>query len=86
MTDDEIRARVIKTLSGIVPELEPRNLKPSVGLRDQIDVDSMDFLNFLMALQQEFGVDIPESDAAKLGTLDACVAYMAQALRQRAQA
>jgi acyl carrier protein len=86
MTEDEIRVRVIKTLSGIVPELEPRTLKPAVSLRDQLDVDSMDFLNFLIALHQEFGVDVPESDAGKLGSVDACVEYLAQALRQRAQA
>ena len=86
MTEDEIRVRVIKTLSGIVPELEPRNLKPAVSLRDQLDVDSMDFLNFLIALHQEFGVDVPESDAGKLATVDACVGYLAQALRQRTQA
>lgn len=85
MTEDEIRVRVIKTLSGIVPELDPRNLKPAVSLRGQLDVDSMDFLNFLIALHEEFGVDVPESDAAKLGTVDACVDYLAQAL-QRAQA
>jgi acyl carrier protein len=86
MTEDEIRARVIKTLSGIVPELDAATLKPAVSLRDQLDIDSMDFLNLLIALHQEFGVDVPESDAGKLGTVDACVAYLAQALRQRAQA
>ncbi len=86
MTEEEIRVRVIKTLSGIVPELDPRNLKPAVSLRDQLDVDSMDFLNFLIALHQEFEVDVPESDTGKLATVDACVAYLAQALRQRAQA
>jgi acyl carrier protein len=86
MTEDEIRVRVIKTLSGIVPGLEPGTLKPALSLREQIDVDSMDFLNFLVALQQEFGIDVPESDAGKLGTLDACVAYVAQALRLRIQA
>ena len=86
MTDDEIRVRVIKTLSGIVPELESRTLKPAVSLRDQLDIDSMDFLNFLIALHQEFGVDVPEADAPKLGTIDACVDYLVQALRQRAQA
>lgn len=86
MTDDDIRARVIKTLSGIVPELEPGALKPGQSLRDQLDIDSMDFLNFLIALHQEFGVDVPESDAGKLGSIDACVEYLAQALRQRAQA
>ena len=86
MTEDDIRVRVLKTLSGIVPELEPRNLKPAVSLRDQLDIDSMDFLNFLIALHEEFGVDVPEADAPKLGSIDACVAYLAEALRQRAQA
>lgn len=86
MTDDEIRVRVTKTLSGIVPELEPGTLKPSVSLRDQLDIDSMDFLNFLIALHEEFGVDVPETDAPKLSTIDACVDYLAQAMGQRAQA
>jgi acyl carrier protein len=77
---------VIKTLSGIVPELDPATLKPDESPRNQLDIDSMDFLNFLIALYQEFGVDVPESDAGRLGSVDACVEYLAQALRQRAQA
>jgi acyl carrier protein len=85
MNETEIRDRVIKTLSGIVPELDPRNLKPAANLRDQLDIDSMDFLNFLIALHQEFQVDVPESDAGKLGTIDACVDYLAQAQRSRTQ-
>jgi len=86
MIEDEIRVRVIKILSKIVPELDSRTLKPAVSLRDQLDVDSMDFLNFLIALHQEFGVDVPESDAGKLGTIDACVGYLTQAMRQRTRA
>ena len=86
MNKDEMRDRVIKTLCGIVPELEPGNLKPAMSLRDQLDIDSMDFLNFLIALHHEFGVDVPESDAGKLSTVDACVDYLVQALQQRAQA
>ena len=86
MNQDDIRVRVINTLSGIVPELDPGSLKPAVSLRDQLDIESMDFLNFLIALHQEFGVDVPEADAPKLGTIDACVDYLAQALRQRAPA
>lgn len=85
MNKNEIKSRVIKTLSSIVPELEPAALKPALSLRDQLDIDSMDFLNFLIALHQEFGVDIPESDAPKLGTIDACVDYLAQAVPQPAQ-
>ena len=86
MSEHEIRERVIKTLSAIVPELDAAALKPAVSLRDQLDIDSMDFLNFLIALHEEFGVDVPEADAPKLGTIDACVDYLAQALRQRTQA
>ncbi len=86
MNESEIRERVIKTLSGIVPELDPAVLKPNKSLRDQLDIDSMDFLNFLIALHQEFAVDVPEADAPKLGSVDACVAYVAAALRQAAQA
>ena len=86
MSENDIRSRVIKTLSGIVPELDPASLKPAVSLRDQLDIDSMDFLNFLIALHEEFGVDVPEADAPKLGSIDACVDYLAQALCQRAQA
>jgi len=85
MNEEEIRVRVMKTLSEIVPELEPGTLKMGANLRDQLDIDSMDFLNFLIALHQEFAVDVPEADAPKLGTIDACVGYLAQALRQRAQ-
>ncbi len=86
MNEQEIRDRVIKTLGGIVPELDPASLKLAKSLRDQLDIDSMDFLNFLIALHQEFGVDVPEADAGKLATIDACVGYLAQALQQRAQA
>ncbi len=86
MSEHEIRERVIKTLSGIVPELDAATLKPAKSLRDQLDIDSMDFLNFLIALHQEFGVDVPEADAPRLGTIDACVGYLEQALRLRTQA
>ena len=86
MNEQEIRDRVIKTLGGIVPEFDPGSLKQAKSLRDQLDIDSMDFLNFLIALHQEFGVDVPEADAGKLATIDACVSYLAQALQQRAQA
>ena len=86
MTANEIRDRVIKTLSGIAPELDAGTLKLDQSLRDQLDIDSMDFLNFLIALHQEFGVDVPEADAGKLTTVDACAAYVAAALGIRTQA
>jgi len=77
VTPDEIRAVVLETLAGIAPEVDPAAVLPDVDLRDQLDIDSMDFLNFVIALHERLGVDIPERDYPKLGTLDAIVDYVA---------
>jgi acyl carrier protein len=77
MTNDEIRARVLEVLAKIAPELDPAELAPGENLRDQLDVDSMDFLNFVIGLHQAFGVAVPETDYRKLLTLDDCVTYLA---------
>ncbi len=62
-------------LRRIAPEVEA--IDPARRLRDQVDLDSMDWLNFLVALHERFGVDIPESEYASLDTLDAIVACLA---------
>lgn len=77
MTHDEIRAGVLATLLTIAPELAGEPLAPDRALRQQVDLDSMDWLNVLVGLHQRFGVDIPEADYARLTTLDAIVAYLA---------
>ena len=80
MTDADIRNAVLRILAKIAPEARGQDLAPSVSLRDQLDLDSMDALNFAIAIHQAFGVDIPETDYAKLTTLDAIVAYLSAAL------
>jgi len=82
MTDDEIRSLVLRTLSEIAPEADPETLEGDVPIRDQLDIDSMDFLNFVIALDAELGVSVPETDYPKLSTIDGCVDYLA--VRQRA--
>jgi len=77
MKNDEIRARVLEVLARIAPELDPAELAPGENLRDQLDVDSMDFLNFVIGLHRAFGVEVPETDYRKLLTLDDCVTYLA---------
>ncbi len=73
------RDRILRVLGDVVPELEPSEIKPAANLRDQLDLDSMDFLNFMVALHKEFGVDIPESEYRKFLTLDSCVQYIESA-------
>lgn len=76
MTKDEIRGAVLRVLGQIAPEANLSKLKPNLRLRDQLDLDSMDVLNFVIALHKELGVDIPETAYSKLATLDSCVEYL----------
>ena len=83
MTKDEIRAQVLATLAAVVPELEPGELAPDRPIRDELDIDPMDFLNFTIGLHKSFGVEIPEQDYRKLDTLNACIDYVVAALAPR---
>ena len=76
MTDTDIREAVLLALKHIAPEIDTQALRGDAALRDQVDLDSMDFLNFILALHRELGVDVPESDYAALATIDGCVEYL----------
>jgi acyl carrier protein len=76
MTTDEVRAAVFRTLGQIAPEADPASLKPDVSFREQLDMDSMDFLNFVIGLHKTLGVDIPEKDYPRLSTVNGCLAYL----------
>jgi acyl carrier protein len=84
MTDAEIRAAVLRALHQIAPEVDPGSIDPTASLRDQVDLDSMDFFNFVVGLSEELGVDVPEADYPRLSTLDGCVGYLAAHGAQRA--
>jgi acyl carrier protein len=77
VTRDQVRGIVMNELTRIAPEADPHTLRLELPLRDQVDVDSMDFLNFIIALHERFAIDIPEADYAKLSSLDALVDYLA---------
>ena len=81
MTTEEIRAAVLRALANVAPELNLTAIDPRTNLRDQYDLDSVDFLNFIIAIHKETGVDIPEIDYPKLATVDDCVEYLARAPR-----
>ena len=77
MDEAQIRDGVIAAIQAVAPELEPDALRRDRMLREQVDLDSMDWLNVIVGLHERFGVDIPEADYIKLTTLDAIVAYLA---------
>ncbi|HVA57655.1 MAG: acyl carrier protein [Gemmatimonadaceae bacterium] len=75
MTREQIRAVLLQALSRIAPEVAPSEIDPATSLREQVDIDSMDFLNLMIALRRDLGVDVPETDYGKLRSLDDCVEY-----------
>jgi len=78
MSRDEIKNAVLRALSDVAPEADPATLRADVGLRDQLDIDSMDSLNFVIGIHEQVGIDIPESEWARLQTLDQVVDYVAE--------
>jgi acyl carrier protein len=77
MNRQQIRDAVLQALGRVAPEADLAQVDPAIPLREQFDIDSMDFLNFVVALHKGLGVDVPERDYSKLATLDGCVAYLA---------
>ena len=81
MEEKELRAVVIATLKTIAPEVEEGDLRPDRPLRNQVDLDSMDWLNFLIGLHEKLKVEIPEADYARLVTLGDVLDYLRPKLK-----
>jgi acyl carrier protein len=78
MNKTDARTLVLDVLSGISPEADLAGLRDNAVLRDELDLDSMDFLNFITFMHQRTGIDIPEADYPKLATLDGAIAYLSR--------
>ncbi len=76
MSEPEIRAAAFKILRKIAPEANLDQIRPDENLRDALDIDSFDFLNFVIGLHEELNVEIPESDYRKLRNLAELVRYL----------
>ena len=77
MNRDELSQRVLALLTEVAPDVDAASVIPGVAFRDQFDFDSMDTLNFAIALHRDLGVEVPEADYGQLSSLDRCVAYLA---------
>jgi len=81
MKAEEIRAIIVEVIHEIVPDEDVSNLKNDVRIRDQIEMDSMDFLDIVMELRKRYGVTVPEDDYMQLSTLDSCAEYLGPLLK-----
>ena len=76
LTENQFQKVALDLIAEIAPEADIENLDPAVRFRDQFDFDSVDFMNFAVALQEELKLEIPEEDYPKLATLKGCIAYL----------
>jgi acyl carrier protein len=76
MKAEEIRTMIIEVIHEIVPDEDMSNLKGDIRIRDQIEMDSMDFLDVIMELRKRYNIIVPEDDYMELSTLDSSVAYL----------
>lgn len=76
MTTDDVTTRLLDVLVRIAPEIDRASVRADAPLRDEYDLDSMDFLNFVIGVHEAFGIDIPEADYPQLATLGGCVRYV----------
>jgi len=83
MKREEIRTTVLRVLGKIAPEADLGSVPEDAALREELEIDSMDFLNFAIGLHDAFGVDIPEADAPHLASLRGCLDYLAARLDAR---
>jgi len=83
MTREEIIDAIKDIIHTIAPDEELSSLATDVRLREQIELDSMDFLDIVMELRKRYGVQVPEEDYKELATLDGCVRYLAPLLEHK---
>ncbi len=77
MTDQEVRQAVVEIIEIVAPDADLSDLTGEVRLRDQLELDSMDFLDIVMELRKRYKIEVPKEDYQELASLDSCVAYLA---------
>jgi acyl carrier protein len=76
MTREDISDAIIEIINDILPDGDCSGVDPDQRLRDQLELDSMDFLDIVMELRKQYKVEVPESDYPKLATLNSCIEYL----------
>ena len=83
MTGEDVRNAVLSILGDIAPDEDVSSIDDDLKLRDQIDLDSMDFLDIVMELRKRFNIEVPEKDYEHLATMASCITYLQPLLKDR---
>ncbi|MFH0925844.1 MAG: acyl carrier protein [bacterium] len=83
MTKEEVRQAVLDIISDITPDEDLSGIKDNVSLKEQIDLDSMDFLDIVMELRKRYGIEVPEAEYPKLATMESTVTYLEPKLKDK---
>jgi acyl carrier protein len=86
MNEQQLRDVVMGALTEVAPDVDSAAIDPDSDLAEQLDIDSMDFLNIVVAIHEQTGIEIPERDYPKLSTLNDAVTYLFAAQKQGASA
>ncbi len=76
MNEDEIKPTLFRILKNIAPETEPEKLKPTDNIRRALAIDSFDYLQFIVGMDEQFGIQTPEEDYGKIETLNDLISYI----------
>ena len=76
MTTDEAKRVIFEVLTGIAPEVDPASVDHGIDLTEQLDLDSMDYLNWMLGINEATGVDIPQRDVSKFLTIEGAAGYL----------
>lgn len=82
MEKQQIRETILRMLMSIAPDADVQTIKPNVSFHDQLEIDSIDFLRLMTALEKELQVEISDLDFPKLSTLQGCINYLAEKLAE----
>ncbi|MFW5883651.1 MAG: acyl carrier protein [Verrucomicrobiota bacterium] len=86
MTKEEVQQIVLNIIEEIAPDEDLSDVKPEVRLRDQLDLDSMDFLDIVMELRKQHGIEVPEEDYPQLASLQSSADYLLPKFEAKASA
>ncbi len=86
MTKDDVKTIILKIISEIAPDEDLSAIKGELALRQQLELDSMDFLDIVMELRKKHHIEVPEADYPRLESLDSCADYLLPKFLAKSQA